>query len=116
MTQTNLTIRIDEDIKQEAENLFRKIGLNMSSAINVFFRQAVRAQAIPFELKATSKYDEYFNAYNMKILEESVAQAERGEVITFSMAELEAMESGDIPQRALDFLNKNKNSEALHSD
>ena len=51
MAQTNLTIRIDEDIKLEAENLFNKIGLNISSAINVFFRQSIREQAIPFELK-----------------------------------------------------------------
>ena len=55
MAQTNLTIRIDEGIKQDAEILFNRIGLNMSSAINVFFRQAIRAQAIPFELKP---YDE----------------------------------------------------------
>ena len=45
MAQTNLTIRIDEDIKREAENLFNRIGLNMSAAINVFFRQAIREQA-----------------------------------------------------------------------
>ena len=51
MAQTNLTIQIDEDIKREAETLFNRIGLNMSSAINVFFRQAIRAQTIPFELK-----------------------------------------------------------------
>jgi len=51
MAQTNLTIRIDEELKHEAEVLFSKIGLNMSSAINVFFRQAVGSQSIPFELK-----------------------------------------------------------------
>lgn len=36
MAQTNLTIRIDEEIKKEAESLFNEIGLNISSAINVF--------------------------------------------------------------------------------
>ncbi|MCL2376755.1 MAG: type II toxin-antitoxin system RelB/DinJ family antitoxin [Defluviitaleaceae bacterium] len=59
MAQTNLTIRIDEDIKREAEALFNKIGLNMSSAINVFFRQAIREQAIPFELRA---YDAFYSS------------------------------------------------------
>ena len=58
MAQTNLTIRIDEELKQEAEVLFNKIGLNMSSAINVFFRKAVGSQSIPFELKA---YDEDYH-------------------------------------------------------
>jgi len=56
MAQTNLTIRIDEELKHEAEMLFHKVGLNMSSAINVFFRQAVGSQSIPFDLKV---YDDY---------------------------------------------------------
>ena len=105
MAQTNLTIRIDENIKREADTLFNKIGLNMSSAINIFFRQAIREQSIPFELKP---YDDYYNGENLKRLKRSIAQAERGEVIAFTMAELEAMESGEIPQRALDFMEKNK--------
>jgi len=106
MAQTNLTIRIDENIKQEAETLFNRIGLNMSSAINVFFRQAIREQAIPFELKP---YDNYYTTdENLSRLKLSITQAERGEVISFTMAELEAMENGEIPQRALDFMVKNK--------
>jgi len=90
MAQTNLTIRIDEDIKHEAETLFNKIGLNMSTAINVFFRQAIRVQAIPFELKA---YDDYYNDHNMKRILESIEQAKSGQVITKTIAELEAMEN-----------------------
>ena len=90
MAQTNLTIRIDEDIKRDAEALFNKIGLNMSSAINVFFRQAVREQAIPFELKA---YDNYYNEYNMKRILESIEQAKSGQTVTKSLAELEALEN-----------------------
>ncbi|MCL2634723.1 MAG: type II toxin-antitoxin system RelB/DinJ family antitoxin [Oscillospiraceae bacterium] len=105
MAQTNLTIRIDEGIKQEAETLFNNIGLNMSSAINVFFRQAIREQAIPFELKP---YDDYYTGENLKKLKRSMAQSNRGETISFTMSELEAMETGEIPQRALDFLNKHK--------
>ena len=105
MAQTNLTIRIDENIKQEAETLFTRIGLNLSSAINVFFRQAIREQAIPFELKP---YDDYYTGENLKRLRRSVEQADRGEIISFTMDELFAMESGEIPQRALDFLAKHK--------
>ena len=104
---TNITIRIDDEVKRNAETLFEKLGLSISGAINVFFRQAIREQAIPFPIRAATKeekYNEYFNPYNMKILMESIAQAERGEVITFSMDELIAMEDGEIPQRAIDFM------------
>ena len=90
MAQTNLTVRIDDNIKREAEILFNRIGLNMSSAINVFFRQAVREQAIPFELKP---YDDYYTGARLDRVIHSIGQAERGEVVTKSLAELEAMEN-----------------------
>ena len=105
MAQTNLTIRIDEDIKREAETLFSRIGLNMSAAINIFFRQAIREQTIPFELKP---YDDYYTGENLARLKRSIAQSERGETISFTMDELIAMETGDVPQRAIDFSEKYK--------
>jgi DNA-damage-inducible protein J len=114
MAQTNLTIRIDEDIKRDAETLFNTLGMSMSGAINIFFRQAVRDQAIPFPIRAKTadeKYNEYFTPETIESIKRSVAQAEREDVISFSIAELEAMEYGEIPQRALDFLAKHKGVE-----
>jgi len=52
MAQTNVSIRIDEDVKRDAEALFSKLGLTLSAATNVFYRQALRAQGIPFLLTA----------------------------------------------------------------
>ena len=88
MAQTNLTIRIDENIKAEAEILFNRIGLNMSAAINIFFRQAIREQSIPFELKP---YDDYYTGSRLDRVLHSIGQAERGEIVSKSIAELEAM-------------------------
>lgn len=50
MATTNITIRMDEELKKQAEDLFSDLGLNMSSAIIAFTKQAVREQRIPFEL------------------------------------------------------------------
>ena len=50
MAQTNLNIRIDEDLKQEFDTLCNDLGLTMTSAINVFVKMAVRRQRIPFEI------------------------------------------------------------------
>jgi addiction module RelB/DinJ family antitoxin len=52
VAQTNVSIRLDEDVKKEAEALFSKLGLTLSSATNIFFRQAIRTQGIPFPLTA----------------------------------------------------------------
>jgi len=92
----NVTIRVDEAVKKEAEALFNNLGISMSGAINIFFRQAIREQAIPFSIRAKTteeKYSEYFNPHNMKILMESIEQANSGQIITKSLAELEAMEN-----------------------
>ena len=50
MATTNVTIRIDKELKAQADELFSALGLNMSTAIGVFCRQAVRQGKIPFEL------------------------------------------------------------------
>ena len=48
---SNINIRIDDELKKEAEKLFNDLGINMSSAINVFLKQSVREQKIPFEIR-----------------------------------------------------------------
>jgi len=47
---TNLTIRMDKELKEEAEQLFSELGMNMTTAFTIFARQAVRQGKIPFEI------------------------------------------------------------------
>ena len=47
---TNLSIRIDRDLKEEADRIFSALGMNLTTAITVFVRQAVRQKKIPFEI------------------------------------------------------------------
>ena len=51
MATTNLNIRTDKAIKAQAEEIFSELGLNMTTAINMFLRTTIREQGIPFELK-----------------------------------------------------------------
>ncbi len=51
MESTNLNIRTDKDVKMQAEKIFAALGLNMSTAVNIFLRQAIRENGIPFEVK-----------------------------------------------------------------
>ena len=51
MATTNLNIRIDKDIKDRAEGIFNELGINMTTAVNIFLRTAIREHGIPFELK-----------------------------------------------------------------
>ena len=46
----NLSIRMDRELKEQAESLFSELGMNMTTAFNIFARQSVRQGKIPFEI------------------------------------------------------------------
>lgn len=50
MAQTNVNIRMDETLKQQFDHLCNELGMNMSTAFNIFARTMVRQQKIPFEI------------------------------------------------------------------
>ena len=62
MATTNLNIRIDADLKKQAEQIFNELGLNMSTALTVFLRQTVRSNGIPFDLRLDVPNDETLEA------------------------------------------------------
>jgi DNA-damage-inducible protein J len=47
---TNLSIRLDRELKDEADQIFNAMGMSLTTAITVFVRQAVRQKKIPFEI------------------------------------------------------------------
>ena len=51
MATTNLNIRTEKAIKDQAESIFNELGINMTTAVNMFLRTALREHGIPFELK-----------------------------------------------------------------
>ncbi len=51
MQTTNINIRTDKELKENCEKLFESLGLNMSTAINIFLRQSLRVGGLPFEVK-----------------------------------------------------------------
>ncbi|MDR1564131.1 MAG: type II toxin-antitoxin system RelB/DinJ family antitoxin, partial [Oscillospiraceae bacterium] len=49
MSMTNINIRTDSEVKLQAQTLFANLGLDMTTAINMFLRQSVRQQALPLD-------------------------------------------------------------------
>jgi len=50
MANVNITIRMDEGIKKQADELFDEMGMSFTTAINVFVRQCLREGRIPFDI------------------------------------------------------------------
>ena len=59
---TNLNIRIDKNVKESSEKVFEDLGLNMTTAINIFLRQVIRVNGIPFEIKGNTPNQETIEA------------------------------------------------------
>ena len=62
MATTNLNIRTDKEIKEAAEKIYSSLGLNMTTAINMFLRASIRESGIPFDLKLDIPSDETIKA------------------------------------------------------
>lgn len=58
MTNANISIRIDAETKERANELFNKLGLTMTTAVNIFLKTAIRENGIPFELKLEEEPNE----------------------------------------------------------
>ncbi len=86
----NVNIRVDDKLKKEAEEIFSELGLTMSAATNVFYKQVVRFGGIPFELRIS---DPFYSAENQARLQKSINDYETGKSkpIVKTMNELEEM-------------------------
>ncbi|GHT78244.1 DNA-damage-inducible protein J [Bacteroidia bacterium] len=76
MTQIN--IRMDDALKEQADALFTELGLNMTTAFTMFVRQTLRTGGIPFAV--TTNPDLFYSAANMKTLRQSIQEANDGKL------------------------------------
>lgn len=75
MRTVAVTLRVDPDLKEQAEFLCEQMGLTLSSAYTMMLKAIVRTGSIPFEIKADSFYSEE----NQKHLKAAIARLESGE-------------------------------------
>ena len=51
MSKTSMSIRLDSEVKEQAQLVFNHLGMDMTTAINIFLRQAIQYQGLPFDVK-----------------------------------------------------------------
>jgi DNA-damage-inducible protein J len=83
MAQVN--IRIDDTLKDQADSLFEELGMNMSTAVNVFIRQTLRERGIPFAITVAESEPLY-------------GEEKPNRATLEAMQEVEDMISGKIPK------------------
>lgn len=83
----NLQVKIDDQLNADAKAVAASLGMDVNTAVRIFLTQMVREKALPFRPSA----DPFYSARNQLALLESIAQAKRGEFVTKTLEELEAM-------------------------
>ena len=68
-----ISVRVDDDVKKNAEQVCAEIGISMAAAINVYLKKLGREHRIPFEMTA----DPFYSSENIQRLRASIAQMER---------------------------------------
>ena len=51
MSKTSMSIRLDSEVKEQAQQVFNSLGMDMTTAINTFLRQAIQYQGLPFDVR-----------------------------------------------------------------
>lgn len=74
MANVNVTIRMDEQLKKQADELFSDFGLSFNAALTMFVKQSVREQRIPFEITRNNVVmasDESLASVSKQLLEQN---------------------------------------------
>ena len=94
---TSLNIKIDRDLKKQADLLFSAMGMTLTTAVNVFVRQAVQEQAIPFKIYLDSDAVTMIKA--KEAIKEMQEQAKNNGLSNMSMDEIDAVISATRRER-----------------
>lgn len=83
--KTNVNIKVDENIRDEVKELFNKMGLDMTTAVNMFFIASLRDKGLPFKVSTLSKTTESDDVMDLLLnkLKLAEGQEKNGKMRTF---------------------------------
>ena len=84
MANTLMQIRVDENLKKEADKLFADLGLDTTTAVRIFLKTCLKKNGLPFKVqrqKSPKELEEeaFYSEENVAILKERYEKAKRGE-------------------------------------
>lgn len=71
---TRINFRVDDKVKEDAENALKSMGMNMSTALNIYLVKIGKEKRIPFEISAE---DPFYSDENIKRLKKSANEMEQ---------------------------------------
>ena len=83
MSLATMSIRVDANVKRQVEEFCTDVGMNPSTAVNLFFKAMLRENRIPFPIER----DPFYTTANVEHLRRSIAQAEAGRLTPHELIE-----------------------------
>lgn len=80
----NLQIRLDNELKEQAQQVAQAMGMDLTTAVRIFLTQMVNDRALPFR----PELDRFNSPSNQQALANSLAQLQNGEVVTKNLDQL----------------------------
>ncbi len=74
----NVNFRMDEQLKKNVEEIYAKIGMNLTTAITIFCKKLEQERRIPFEI--TTEPDPFYDENNIHYLEKKMADYKSGQL------------------------------------
>ena len=90
MAQTTVSVRMDENLKKDFDNICNELGMSMSTAITMLAKKMAREKRLPFE----PSIDLFYSEENLDRLRRGVQQLDEGRVVTKTLDELERVANG----------------------
>lgn len=88
-----MTIRLDKEIKNQAQTIFSELGVDMTTAINVFLRQAIKWKGFPFPITLETP-----NKVTQNAIEHSLAHTDGHGPFNSTKELMESLDAGQNPQ------------------
>ena len=90
MSQTIVSVKMYDDLKQEFESVCNELGFSITTAVTILAKKMTREKRLPFEVSL----DPFYSYSNMQAIGESIEQMKQGKTVSKTLEELEMMEHG----------------------
>ena len=87
MSQTTVSIRMDESLKKDFDSICNELGITMSTAVIMLAKKMSREKRLPFDVSI----DPFYSESNLTALRESINQMKNGKTVVKTFEELDAL-------------------------
>lgn len=81
-----LSVNMDDTVKQEFTKIVNELGMNATTAVNLFARSVIREQGLPFPVTLRTSSEQEWNDYKNRQFQRGIASMESGDMLTVEQA------------------------------